>query len=157
MLLTAYGELLRSWAGTGETLVAVLASQRPTVHDRDTVGFFVETIPVRVPRMTASPRQAVQATRDATIRAMALAALPFEDIVAEVSPTRIAGRMPLTQAAINVFALPEAWTSGDGRVSGSLGVPLPSESKFDVLLYVCLLYTSPSPRDVEESRMPSSA
>ena len=26
-----------------------------------------------------------------------------------------------------------------------------------VLIYVCLLYTSPSPRDVEESRMPSSA
>ena len=24
-------------------------------------------------------------------------------------------------------------------------------------LYCCLLYTSPSPRDVEESRMPSSA
>ena len=24
-------------------------------------------------------------------------------------------------------------------------------------IYVCLLYTSPSPRDVEESRMPSSA
>ena len=24
-------------------------------------------------------------------------------------------------------------------------------------LYLCLLYTSPSPRDVEESRMPSSA
>ena len=26
-----------------------------------------------------------------------------------------------------------------------------------VFLYPCLLYTSPSPRDVEESRMPSSA
>ena len=25
------------------------------------------------------------------------------------------------------------------------------------MAYVCLLYTSPSPRDVEESRMPSSA
>ena len=25
------------------------------------------------------------------------------------------------------------------------------------LLWICLLYTSPSPRDVEESRMPSSA
>ena len=25
------------------------------------------------------------------------------------------------------------------------------------IMYVCLLYTSPSPRDVEESRMPSSA
>ena len=27
----------------------------------------------------------------------------------------------------------------------------------DTPLRVCLLYTSPSPRDVEESRMPSSA
>ena len=27
----------------------------------------------------------------------------------------------------------------------------------DALLAACLLYTSPSPRDVEESRMPSSA
>ena len=26
-----------------------------------------------------------------------------------------------------------------------------------VMVYICLLYTSPSPRDVEESRMPSSA
>ena len=25
------------------------------------------------------------------------------------------------------------------------------------LTHICLLYTSPSPRDVEESRMPSSA
>ena len=31
-----------------------------------------------------------------------------------------------------------------------------SIAKFDHI-YVCLLYTSPSPRDVEESRMPSSA
>ena len=30
------------------------------------------------------------------------------------------------------------------------------EGKFDYVLS-CLLYTSPSPRDVEESRMPSSA
>ena len=27
----------------------------------------------------------------------------------------------------------------------------------DALYGICLLYTSPSPRDVEESRMPSSA
>ena len=26
-----------------------------------------------------------------------------------------------------------------------------------IFIYICLLYTSPSPRDVEESRMPSSA
>ena len=28
---------------------------------------------------------------------------------------------------------------------------------FALLIGICLLYTSPSPRDVEESRMPSSA
>jgi len=34
----------------------------------------------------------------------------------------------------------------------------PSAKKIEKLEgYVCLLYTSPSPRDVEESRMPSSA
>ena len=33
-----------------------------------------------------------------------------------------------------------------------------SESKSDYgLLYICLLYTSPSPRDKRQSRMPSSA
>ena len=30
-------------------------------------------------------------------------------------------------------------------------------STADAVVYTCLLYTSPSPRDVEESRMPSSA
>ena len=30
-------------------------------------------------------------------------------------------------------------------------------SMHNVAYYTCLLYTSPSPRDVEESRMPSSA
>ena len=31
------------------------------------------------------------------------------------------------------------------------------QAVLDAVLYCCLLYTSPSPRDVEESRMPSSA
>ena len=32
-----------------------------------------------------------------------------------------------------------------------------SQGAHDDLVMTCLLYTSPSPRDVEESRMPSSA
>ena len=35
--------------------------------------------------------------------------------------------------------------------------PLSQRSTFPLLDKGCLLYTSPSPRDVEESRMPSSA
>ena len=32
-----------------------------------------------------------------------------------------------------------------------------AEELYDVLYYVCLLYTSPSPRDRQKYRMPSSA
>ena len=55
---------------------------------------------------------------------------------------------------------------GKGIVAASLGRLLKSRGysvsilKLDPYLNVdpgCLLYTSPSPRDVEESRMPSSA
>ena len=33
----------------------------------------------------------------------------------------------------------------------------PNEDSLNLSKEICLLYTSPSPRDVEESRMPSSA
>ena len=39
------------------------------------------------------------------------------------------------------IAVPSSWNEIDSELSD----------------YICLLYTSPSPRDVEESRMPSSA
>ena len=48
--------------------------------------------------------------------------------------------------------------NGEGNARGTLamartGVVDSATSQF----FICLLYTSPSPRDVEESRMPSSA
>ena len=49
----------------------------------------------------------------------------------------------LAQAEVGFTAREEELGGGMREVSGKLGV--------------CLLYTSPSPRDVEESRMPSSA
>ena len=42
-------------------------------------------------------------------------------------------------------------------VLAKLGRNLTAEAREGKLDPVCLLYTSPSPRDVEESRMPSSA
>ena len=46
-----------------------------------------------------------------------------------------------------------------GKVSAVAKGARSKKSKFQVLTVpgACLLYTSPSPRDVEESRMPSSA
>ena len=49
---------------------------------------------------------------------------------------------------ISRYELFEAATQRDG---------LPDKVRINTLLYVCLLYTSPSPRDQRGSRMPSSA
>ena len=66
-----------------------------------------------------------------------------------------------------VYHLPGTWTkceqpliphgnlqglTGDNLIIGAIVLAV-----FSAVLYGCLLYTSPSPRDVEESRMPSSA
>ena len=54
---------------------------------------------------------------------------------------------------INVDQINEA-TSGNGvQIPGHMVQIVQGIST----TYTCLLYTSPSPRDVEESRMPSSA
>ena len=49
-----------------------------------------------------------------------------------------------------------AWLLGDATAKREGRLSLNPFAHFD-LLGTCLLYTSPSPRDVEESRMPSSA
>jgi len=54
--------------------------------------------------------------------------------------------LALTVAAIRLMVLP------------LLPVPVPGiHDEFSYLLMACLLYTSPSPRDLSTSRMPSSA
>ena len=47
--------------------------------------------------------------------------------------------------------------AGYGFIRFSVGLFPLASIYFVRLVYSCLLYTSPSPRDVEESRMPSSA
>ena len=48
-------------------------------------------------------------------------------------------------------------TTGALTISNDSGITLGGSSELTVSVSSCLLYTSPSPRDVEESRMPSSA
>ena len=43
------------------------------------------------------------------------------------------------------------------RAQGRIGTPIENNSTVSVRDWLCLLYTSPSPRDRQKSRMPSSA
>ena len=50
------------------------------------------------------------------------------------------------------------WIRDDFRIKNNSALSYATNNYDTVtVLYICLLYTSPSPRDVEESRMPSSA
>ena len=63
-----------------------------------------------------------------------------------------ASQLPALAAELRAFLLQSVSRSG-GHLSSNLG----TVELTLALHYVCLLYTSPSPRDTERSRMPSSA
>ena len=51
----------------------------------------------------------------------------------------------------------EHFQSYEAFVIYSLGLSAEQRNKYQIRRYICLLYTSPSPRDLSTSRMPSSA
>ena len=57
---------------------------------------------------------------------------------------------------ISLVASCESEDKGDTTPPGELSV-ISTEATYGGAIISCLLYTSPSPRDVEESRMPSCA
>ena len=100
---------------------------------------------------------------------------PLSDILDEVilteSPFKTSIETPLSTQTFSAVEI-ETYPGGNNditRVIQSLPGISPSVGGFrnDIIIrgggpnetvyYICLLYTSPSPRDVEESRMPSSA
>ena len=74
---------------------------------------------------------------------------------------RLVSNLPVDNAYDAVKNLPGVVAMNDGMTLGGQPVTVVINGKVSTLsveqLNDCLLYTSPSPRDVEESRMPSSA
>ena len=57
---------------------------------------------------------------------------------------------------------PDAWVAPNASIIGKVKLEKNSSIWFNAVLrgdieFICLLYTSPSPRDKRQSRMPSSA
>ena len=72
-----------------------------------------------------------------------------------------AGRLPVVAAPLFIISVPELVIAQcKAGVIGSFPALNAREKEgepIELERWLCLLYTSPSPRDVEESRMPSSA
>ena len=71
----------------------------------------------------------------------------------------------LSKASPNVLSQPKLTKTLSGELSGDLSKVVTNSSEYissmssykSALSQICLLYTSPSPRDRQKSRMPSSA
>ena len=73
----------------------------------------------------------------------------------ELNNEKREGSYHCANCGVKLFDSKTKYESGSGWPSFYQSLPDVFETKTDHL--ICLLYTSPSPRDVEESRMPSSA
>ena len=80
---------------------------------------------------------------------------PFRLIKKSISPALAWGWLIATVVANVVFCSSQFALATD-TIQTNIGMNMPSFG-VTALLFVCLLYTSPSPRDRQKSRMPSSA
>ena len=78
--------------------------------------------------------------------------------------TLAGGGSLITLPLLIFLGLPTQVANGTNRIailfytsSATLGFRTKKVNTFPFSIYICLLYTSPSPRDLDLSRMPSSA
>ena len=88
----------------------------------------------------------------------------YKEIIASVSGTGVYGKLKFESGVHRVQRVPVTETQGRIHTSAATVAVLPEPedidtgfSMSDVRVDTCLLYTSPSPRDLSTSRMPSSA
>ena len=125
--------------GSGGSPLATDTSTAPTVSDDGTTPPEVETPRTELPEITTSSAPATTTTNTAD---------PTESVARSIGPDGL----PLLQPALG----PSAVTVGESTTM-QVSVRPQVDIVGDPVLTICLLYTSPSPRDATLSRMPSSA
>jgi amino acid adenylation domain-containing protein len=136
LLLAAFAALLERLSGDTDVVVGSPVANRGQQELDDLIGFFVNTIALRVDT-SGEPtwRQLVAQVKDLTLRAHAHQDVPFDRVVAAVQPERLQDRSPLFQVLFAVQNTP----SRSIVLSELELIPLTFEtttSKFDLSLYV---------------------
>ncbi|HEV7590558.1 MAG TPA: amino acid adenylation domain-containing protein, partial [Longimicrobium sp.] len=137
-LLAAFGALLGRWTGADDLVIGVPNAGRTRKEAEGVVGFFVNSLPIRLD-LTGDPcfRALVARARDAALGAFEHAEAPFEKVVEAVRPARAPGQNPLFQVMFSpqpAAALPFA---------GLVAERIPNQLSFSALPLVLALGEEP--------------
>ena len=98
--LAAYALLLRELTGQRDLIVAIPSNGRPDPALDDVVGFFANTVPVRLSPTDVTFGELLLGTHTAVLDALEDQYVPFERLVKEITPARDLSRPPLAQVAL---------------------------------------------------------
>nr|WP_157527087.1 non-ribosomal peptide synthetase [Kibdelosporangium sp. MJ126-NF4]CEL12933.1 Siderophore biosynthesis non-ribosomal peptide synthetase modules [Kibdelosporangium sp. MJ126-NF4] len=132
---TATAALLHKLGAGTDIPLGALVAGRPDRALHDLVGFFVNTVVLRVD-LSGDPtlRDVLDRVRRVALGAYANADVPFERIVEEVNPIRVAGRHPLFQTLVDFWTPATAPTGLDGLRTTALETDDIPDAKFDLAL-----------------------
>ncbi|MEU2612182.1 amino acid adenylation domain-containing protein [Micromonospora sp. NPDC007271] len=135
VLLAGFGELLRRLTGVDDhVLGAVVADRRLAAFD-DVIGFFIDTVPVRVRTGGASFAELVGRCAAELHEVTEHPGAPLERIVEALGVGRDTSRAPLVQVLFNVLNYAPPRLALPGLAAQPLPVPKPG-SPFDITVYV---------------------
>lgn len=102
--LAAYAAMVSHWVSRDDVLVGVISAGRPRVEFAQTVGFFAQTLPIRI-RSAAdlSFDELLGRTREVVFGAMQHQHAPFERIVSALNVPRDPSRNPLVQLSFQLL------------------------------------------------------
>ncbi|MGR6319143.1 amino acid adenylation domain-containing protein [Micromonospora soli] len=135
VLLAGFGELLsRVTGGDDHVLGAVMADRRLAAFD-DVVGFFIDTVPVRVRTGEASFADLVDRCAAELHEVSEHPGAPLERVVEALGVGRDTSRAPLVQVLFNVLNFVQPRLALTGLTGEPVPVPRPG-SPFDITVYV---------------------
>ncbi|WP_225821748.1 condensation domain-containing protein [Streptomyces naphthomycinicus] len=133
--VAGYAALLTRWSGQPDVVVGFPSLGRDQGELLDLVGFFINTVPLRIPVDAGqSFADLLSDVRRRCLAANANSGVPFEKLVESLSPERVVDRSPLAQAWINLQQ-PHGSVTMKGLTGEPLALPM-SQLPFDVVLDV---------------------
>ncbi|GAB1510159.1 amino acid adenylation domain-containing protein [Actinophytocola sp. KF-1] len=135
VLLAGFAELLRRITGQPDHVLGAIVADRTHAEFDDAIGFFIDTVPVRLRAGTGTFADTVHTNAAGLRDATAHPAAPLDRIVDALGVPRDTSRAPLVQVLFNVLNFHEPRLRLSGVDTTPIAVPKPG-SPFDLTVYV---------------------